>query len=197
MKVFRYSPFDLIRLRSMSEDSWIFSMAVLFRAQSWYRTVRSGPDRVCSCSHPLHPYWKPMRPRKMLHKQTRSIISCGLFIPSCWCAYLLKSERVHSFWLGKHCCHENVSKVAQARDHCRCLSFVFITLLLEGIYYITNVSPILRVSGTCLDGWHITLTSSQSRYRRHCLSGSIGCILFRLCGRHGRAKRKVVGRPVS
>ncbi|KAL1927445.1 hypothetical protein VTP01DRAFT_3682 [Rhizomucor pusillus] len=28
-----------------------------------------------------------------------------------------------------------------------CLSFVFITLLLEGIYYITNVSPILRVSG--------------------------------------------------
>lgn len=63
-----------------------------------------------------------------------------------------------------------------------CLFWVFITLFLTAIYYVTNVQPVLRVSGKSV----ILMVGSSSHteyeyYRCYSLFSSDRCLLHGLC----------------
>ena len=70
-----------------------------------------------------------------------------------------------------------------------CLFWVFITLFLTAIYYVTNVQPVLRVSGKTLvvvAEWllnYLVILNLNLYYRCHSHSSSCRCLLYGMCCR--------------
>lgn len=80
---------------------------------------------------------------------------------------------------------------------CRCLFWVFLTLLFDAIFYLTQNQPLMRASGKINEENLEEDIFSYTAHRCYSYSSRLGSILFWPCGCDGGAETQNVGRKIQ